>query len=102
MTARQAGAAAPNISCRSSAGMRLCWQLRGVTEGGSHGQDVEQRSAGEDRTRYRDKVRRYLDVFARMLRERRFEAEPPLTGLEIELNLVDERRPARRCATPTC
>src|SRR3954454_19324912 len=45
----------------------------------------------EDRTRYREKVRRCLDVFARMLRESRFEAEAPMTGLEIELNLVDEK-----------
>jgi gamma-glutamyl:cysteine ligase YbdK (ATP-grasp superfamily) len=44
----------------------------------------------EDRTRYREKVRRCLDVFARMLRESRFDAEAPMTGLEIELNLVDE------------
>ena len=44
----------------------------------------------EDRTRYREKVRRCLDVFARMLRESRFDAESPMTGLEIELNLVDE------------
>src|SRR3954470_22063584 len=44
----------------------------------------------EDRTRYRAKVRRCLDVFARMLRESRFDAEAPMTGLEIELNLVDE------------
>src|SRR4051812_44743652 len=44
----------------------------------------------EDRTRYREKVRRCLDVFARMLRESRFDADAPMTGLEIELNLVDE------------
>ncbi|MGA8209920.1 MAG: glutamate-cysteine ligase family protein [Nocardioidaceae bacterium] len=43
-----------------------------------------------DRTRYREKVRRCLDVFARMLREARFDADTPMTGLEIELNLVDE------------
>jgi hypothetical protein len=29
----------------------------------------------EDRQRYRDKVKRNLDVFARMLREARFDAE---------------------------
>jgi gamma-glutamyl:cysteine ligase YbdK (ATP-grasp superfamily) len=46
--------------------------------------------SGEDRRRYRDKVRRSLDVLARMLREARFESEPRLVGLEIELNLVDE------------
>jgi gamma-glutamyl:cysteine ligase YbdK (ATP-grasp superfamily) len=49
----------------------------------------------EDRTRYREKVRRCLDVFARMLRESRFDADDPLTGLEIELNLVhDDGNPA--------
>ncbi len=53
----------------------------------------------EDRARYREKVRRCLDVFAAMLRESRFEFERPLTGLEIELNLVDERaEPAMRNA----
>ncbi|HSE07612.1 MAG TPA: glutamate--cysteine ligase [Nocardioidaceae bacterium] len=55
------------------------------------GEDVEQREfSREDRTRYREKVRRCLDVFARMLRESRFEADDPMTGLEIELNLVDD------------
>ena len=44
----------------------------------------------EDRQRYRDKVKRNLDVFARMLRESRFDAEKRSIGLEIELNLVDE------------
>ncbi|MET1058450.1 MAG: glutamate--cysteine ligase [Nocardioides sp.] len=43
-----------------------------------------------DRTRHREKVRRCLDVFARMLREEAFETDDPMTGLEIELNLVDE------------
>ncbi|HEX6485988.1 MAG TPA: glutamate-cysteine ligase family protein [Nocardioidaceae bacterium] len=55
------------------------------------GEEVErQEFSREDRTRYREKVRRCLDVFARMLRESRFEAEDPMTGLEIELNLVDD------------
>jgi gamma-glutamyl:cysteine ligase YbdK (ATP-grasp superfamily) len=49
-----------------------------------------QKFSREDRTRYREKVRRCLDVFERMLREARFEAESPCTGLEIELNLVDD------------
>ncbi|GAA3875557.1 glutamate-cysteine ligase family protein [Saccharothrix violaceirubra] len=43
----------------------------------------------EDRSRYRTKVRTCLDVFARMLRESRFEFDRPTAGLEIELNLVD-------------
>jgi hypothetical protein len=44
----------------------------------------------EDRQRYRQKVRTCLDVFARMLSESRFEAEPRSVGLEIELNLTDD------------
>src|ERR687885_505887 len=41
----------------------------------------------EDRQRYRQKIKRCLDVFARMLSEARFEAVPGSIGLEIELNL---------------
>jgi gamma-glutamyl:cysteine ligase YbdK (ATP-grasp superfamily) len=55
------------------------------------GEEVEQQEfSREDRTRYREKVRRCLDVFARMLRESAFDADYPMTGLEIELNLVDD------------
>ncbi|WP_188941631.1 glutamate-cysteine ligase family protein [Nakamurella endophytica] len=43
----------------------------------------------EQRQRYREKVRRCLDVFERMLSEHVFDIEKPLTGLEIELNLVN-------------
>jgi len=43
----------------------------------------------EDRQRYREKVHRCLDVFARMLAAEMFEFEAPMTGMEIELNLVD-------------
>ena len=45
----------------------------------------------EDRQRYRQKVRACLDVFARMLRESRFEEGRRSVGMEIELNLTDER-----------
>ncbi len=44
----------------------------------------------EERQRYREKVRQDLDVFERMLATSQFEFERPMTGLEIELNLVDE------------
>ncbi|MEW2445245.1 glutamate--cysteine ligase [Micromonospora marina] len=55
------------------------------------GEDVGVRTfSREDRARYREKVRRCLDVFAEMLRESRFDVERPMTGLEIELNLVDD------------
>ncbi|MFD1050726.1 glutamate--cysteine ligase, partial [Kibdelosporangium lantanae] len=62
------------------------------------GQDVERRTfSREDRTRYRQKVRRCLDAFAKMLQESLFDFERPMTGLEIELNLVDARtEPAMR------
>ncbi|MDP3890151.1 glutamate--cysteine ligase [Nocardioides sp.] len=54
------------------------------------GEEVSQQEFSRaDRTRHREKVRRCLDVFARMLRESRFDADDPMTGLEIELNLVD-------------
>ena len=42
-----------------------------------------------DRRRYREKVRRCLDVFARMLRESRFTDGTEQVGLEVEFNLVD-------------
>jgi gamma-glutamyl:cysteine ligase YbdK (ATP-grasp superfamily) len=44
----------------------------------------------EQRQRYREKVRRCLDVFEKMLAEHSFDFDRPLTGLEIELNLVDQ------------
>jgi hypothetical protein len=45
---------------------------------------------GEDRKRYREKVKRCLDVFARMLAESRFDADRRSIGLEIELNITEE------------
>ncbi|MFD3947536.1 glutamate--cysteine ligase [Streptomyces sp. NPDC058579] len=51
----------------------------------------------EDRRRFRSKMHTCLDVFARMLRESRFDFERPQVGLEIELNLVDaSAEPAMR------
>jgi gamma-glutamyl:cysteine ligase YbdK (ATP-grasp superfamily) len=55
------------------------------------GEDVPaQEFTRADRTRHREKVRRNLDVFARMLAEAHFDTDDPLTGLEVELNLVDD------------
>ena len=42
-----------------------------------------------DRTTYRDKIRANLDALGRMLSEATFDADAPMTGLEIELNLTD-------------
>ncbi|GAA3534630.1 glutamate-cysteine ligase family protein [Aeromicrobium panaciterrae] len=54
------------------------------------GQDVEAREfSREDRTLYRAKVRRCLDVFARMLSERDLTVDHTHVGVEIEFNLVD-------------
>jgi gamma-glutamyl:cysteine ligase YbdK (ATP-grasp superfamily) len=44
----------------------------------------------EERQRYREKVRLCLDVFERLLSTWQFDDERPLTGLEMELNLVDD------------
>jgi gamma-glutamyl:cysteine ligase YbdK (ATP-grasp superfamily) len=50
-----------------------------------------------DRQRYREKLRRCLDVFGRMLNESKFDFERPLTGMEIEFNLVDaQQEPSMR------
>jgi gamma-glutamyl:cysteine ligase YbdK (ATP-grasp superfamily) len=55
------------------------------------GEDVQaQEFTRADRTRHREKVRRNLDVFARMLREAHFDTDDPMTGMEVELNLVDD------------
>ena len=55
------------------------------------GQDVDEREfSRDDRTRYRAKVRRCLDVFARMLGEHDFSFDTAHVGIEIELNLVDD------------
>jgi gamma-glutamyl:cysteine ligase YbdK (ATP-grasp superfamily) len=55
------------------------------------GEEVEEQEfGGTDRARFREKLRRSLDVLARMLEEQRFDAADPMTGLEVELNLIDE------------
>jgi hypothetical protein len=54
------------------------------------GQDVDRTTfSRRDRQRYRAKVQRCLDALAVMLREHSFARDEPMTGIEIELNLVD-------------
>ncbi|HEY0888074.1 MAG TPA: glutamate--cysteine ligase [Nocardioides sp.] len=56
------------------------------------GEEIDQQEfGGSDRTRHRVKLRRCLEALARLLREHRFEADDPMTGLEVELNLVDDQ-----------
>jgi hypothetical protein len=55
------------------------------------GDDVAaQRFSPADRQRYREKVRRCLDVLARMLAEGSFTDRVRRVGLELELDLVDD------------
>src|SRR3954463_2394655 len=62
------------------------------------GEEVDAQSfTRADRTRYRAKVHACLDVLARMLAQSRFDAESPATGLEIELNLVDDHEETAMC-----
>ncbi len=64
------------------------------------GEEVEPRTfSREDRQRYRSKVKRCLDVFARMLGGSAFDADHRSIGLEIELNLTEpDGGPAMRNA----
>ena len=65
--------------------------MAGLPYGLFMGQEVDhQEFSRADRTRHREKVRRCLDVLALMLRQSSFDAEDPMTGLEIEFNLVDD------------
>ena len=53
------------------------------------GQDVDRATfSRRDRQRYRTKVQRCLDTLSVMLREHAFAGDEPMTGLEVELNLV--------------
>ena len=55
------------------------------------GAEVQAQSySREERQRYREKVRQNLDVFEQMLSQSSFDFERPMTGMEIELNLVDQ------------
>ena len=60
------------------------------------GQEVDRTTfSRHDRQRYRTKVQRCLDALAAMLRSHPFADDEPITGLEVELNLVgDDLEPA--------
>jgi hypothetical protein len=62
------------------------------------GEDVKRTTyARVDRQKYRRKVQLCLDVFETMLAQSSFEFDHPLTGMEIECNLVDDDyRPAMK------
>src|SRR4051812_39344999 len=56
------------------------------------GQDVDRITfSRHDRQRYRANVYRCLDALTLMLRDHTFDSAEPMTGLEVELNLVGER-----------
>jgi hypothetical protein len=55
------------------------------------GQDVDRITfSRRDRQKYRAKVQRCLDALAVMLREHPFARDEPMTGIEVELNLVGD------------
>ena len=55
------------------------------------GQQVDRTTfSRHDRQRYRANVQRCLDTLEVMLREHPFAHDEPMTGLEVELNLVDD------------
>jgi hypothetical protein len=62
------------------------------------GQDVDRtRFSRRDRQTYRTKVQRCIEALTVMLREHPFARDEPMTGVEVELNLVDaELVPALR------
>src|SRR5262245_49880719 len=83
--ARRSGGRGPGGRCRTRRQCRKPGMM------GAVGEEVSARVfTGQDRQRYRHKVRACLDVFANMLAEARFDAERGSFGLEIELNLTDE------------
>ncbi|MDT7577854.1 MAG: hypothetical protein QOH17_4187, partial [Pseudonocardiales bacterium] len=55
------------------------------------GQDVDRTTfSRRDRHTYRTKLQRCLEALSIMLREHPFARDEPMTGVEVELNLVDE------------
>lgn len=68
----------------------LTWTLRPGPYSTAMGRDIEAVTyTREQRQLYRDKVKTCLDVFEQMLATATFEFDQPMTGMEIELNLVD-------------
>lgn len=62
------------------------------------GKEVSQETfTHAERAAYRHKVRRCLDVFGMMLDDFSFDSDHPMTGLEIELNLVDQHQQPAMC-----
>ena len=65
-------------------------QTRALADNGGVGEEVKQTDYSRaHRREYRRKVQLCLDVFETMLNQSSFEFERPLTGMEIECNLVD-------------
>ena len=69
---------------------RVGVQTRTLVDNGRVGEEVKDTEYSRaHRREYRRKVQQCLDVFETMLKESSFEFERPLTGMEIECNLVD-------------
>lgn len=69
---------------------RVRAQTRGLADNGGVGEELKQTDFSRaHRREYRRKVQLSLDVFETMLAQSSFDFEKPLTGMEIECNLVD-------------
>ena len=69
---------------------RVHVQTRSLADNGGVGEEVKQTDFSRaHRREYRRKVQLCLDVFETMLSQSSFEFDRPLTGMEIECNLVD-------------
>ena len=69
---------------------------RGEGNGKGMGQEVDRTTfSRHDRQQYRSNVQRCLDALTTMLRDHPFARDEPMTGIEVELNLVgDDLEPA--------
>ena len=69
---------------------------RGEGNGKGMGQEVDRTTfSRHDRQQYRSNVQRCVDALATMLRDHPFARDEPMTGIEVELNLVgDDLEPA--------
>lgn len=70
---------------------RVRVQTRSLADNGGVGEELKRADYSRaHRREYRRKVQQCLDVFETMLSQSSFDFERPLTGMEIECNLVDD------------
>ena len=90
------GWAALRVGSRGTATSRAGGSVPQPTIPGWAGRSYRQSTSftRQDYRRYRRRVHRCLDVFAQMLDHFEFDEDRPMTGVELEICLVDRRLPA--------